>query len=440
MGQAGATAAPAHPERGLGRRQRSGPRKGKPRDLLVADAPVCELSVADRADRDAAVPADDRRCRRSQADVGTPDLLRAGPGRRPPADAAGKDDRRGALRPVRRFDPDDAAAAVAAAACRSACGAAGPARELQLQGRADRRRRAGGRDRRPRRARTGPVPVSAVRSGRQRQAHVHSAVGIHEFRDRAEDRPGAGRGPPRVAARDRGSGRPAGQDAPPQARRDAGDPAHRHRRTAARSDRPPAQDAAGAHRRGADVARHGRQGPAREGAGPAEARPQHPARRGAGADGRRLARRPAAGAGPQDGLSAGRPRDLPGRGGGPEPAELCGRVAPARDAAAAARRPSGRWSRPSRRAAPRVEFSAAMGCCRCWRAASFETRCAAYEKVGSALRHHTATASSEHPLWAADRDIDRPAGETLEKEGKRAADDERPISSPTTRWCACSTT
>ena len=110
----------------------------------------------------------------------------------------------------------------------------------------------------------------------------------------------------------------------------------RHARAAARGDRAPGQDADGADRRGAAVARHGEPDAAAGSAGAAAARPQRAARRSAGAHGRGLARGPADRAGPQDGLPAGRPRRLPGRARGAAQAELRGGGAAARHAAAGA--------------------------------------------------------------------------------------------------------
>ncbi len=315
----------------------------------MADAALRQLPVAERADRDPALPGGHRQ--RAQGHLGAADLLRARELGRPPADAFGAHHRAAALRPVQGPDPDHAAAAPAAAARRSARRAAAAPGERPLRG-ADGRRRGDGRaDGGPRRDRFRPVPLSALRRRRQRQADLHPEERVHQLRGRAEDR----RGPGRAASRHLGAGHrcdgPAGRAAQPQDRRHPGDEADRPARAAARGDRGAAPDADGAHRRGAALARHGRPGAAQGRAGPAAARPQRPARRGAGAHGRGLAERPADGAGPQDGLSAGRSRRLPGRARGAAPALLWRCRAPAGDAAADPRRSADR--RPGRSVAPR---------------------------------------------------------------------------------------
>ena len=285
--------------------------EGQPRALQVADAALPQLSGAERADRDPALPG--RHRRRAQGHLGAPHLLRARELGRPSADALGAHHRAAALRPVQGADRDHAAAAAAPAAFGAARRPAAPSPEQPVQGAARRRRRDGRPDRRPRRDRLRPVPVSAVRRRRQRQAHVRPGERLHELQHRPEDRRSAGR----AAARDLGAGQrcagPAGRDAQPEDRRDPGGEADRPARAAARGDRGAAPDAAGAHRRGADVARHGHRGPAPGSAGPAAARPQRSARRDSGAHGHRLAQQPADRARPQDGLPARRPRRLPGR-------------------------------------------------------------------------------------------------------------------------------
>ena len=153
---------------------------------------------------------------------------------------------------------DDAAAAAAAVAQRSARGAARPAPELAVQDPAHRRRRAERHDDRPRRGRVRPVHLPALRRRRQRQAHVHPARRVHRLRARPEDRRGAGRPASRDAGQIERGGRRAEGPAQAEARRDPGHAADRQRAAAARGDRAPAEDAARSDRRGAALARHDR--------------------------------------------------------------------------------------------------------------------------------------------------------------------------------------
>ena len=311
----------------------------------MADAAVRQLPRAHRPDRNPPLP--DRHGRRAEGRLGPPHVLRAGDGDRPRAGAAGAHDDRPPLRPVPLADPDDAPPAVAAVAGRSARQAAPAPPGQPVPDPPDRRRRAARRHDRPRRDRVRPVPVPAGRERRQRQAHVRAEKRLRELRDRPEDR----RGAHRAAARDlrAGDGRdgPAGRDAQQEDRRHPRDEADRLARSAARRDRAPAQDADGPHRRGVALARPGQPGAAQGCAGPAADRPQRAARRSAGAHGRGLARRSADRAGPQDGLPAGRSRRLSGRDRSAAQAQLCGGLAPARDAAADPRRAPRRRPRRS---------------------------------------------------------------------------------------------
>ena len=130
----------------------------------------------------------------------------------------------------------------------------------------DARPRPRGPDGRPRRDRPRPLPVSALRRRRQRPAHVRAAQRLRLLRDRPRHRRGAGRGAQRhLRPGQRGHG-PAGGAAQPEDRRHPRHQAHRLAGPASGSHRAAAQDAAGPHRRGAAVARHGPPGAARRGA------------------------------------------------------------------------------------------------------------------------------------------------------------------------------
>ena len=161
-----------------------------------------------------------------------------------------------ALRPVHGADPDDAARAAAAVARRSARRAARPAPELAVHGCSS---RDGGE--------LSGVTIGHVETdfglfifppldddGSVKRTFIPRAR-LHRLRDRPEDRRGAGRRAGHRLRRDREGGRGAAAAAHAKARRHPGRQADRHARAAARGDRAPAQDAAGADRRGAALAR-----------------------------------------------------------------------------------------------------------------------------------------------------------------------------------------
>ena len=192
-----------------------------------------------------------------QAHLGAPDLLRARDLGRAPADAAGAHHRAAALRPVHGADADRRRCS--RCRCRSATRTPtllGQRQSTPVQGRSS---RSGGELNGADRSATSR-PTSACSSSRRcgddgsvKRMFVPRAR-LHELRGRPADRRGAGRAAAarRWAQVDR-RGRRAGASCAAQKLGDIlVDAADRHARAAARGDRAPAQDADGAHRRGAD--------------------------------------------------------------------------------------------------------------------------------------------------------------------------------------------